>query len=380
MVILPRAAARVRAGIGAGWSPGVVVVDGTGLSMDNAPRPPIPDPAHPVMYREKTVAVVVPAYNEVGQVARLVIDPMPEIVDKIIIVNDCSKDATSEEVRGSAGYQQGRVQLIEHEVNQGVGGAIATGYKWARDNGYDIAVVMAGDGQMNPADLPAILDPVAEGRTDYTKGNRLVTGDAYRKIPRIRFFGNSMLSLLTKIASGYWRVADSQTGYTAINSNALNRIDWDAMYKRYGQPNDLLVKLNVAGMRVMDVPIEPVYDVGEQSGIKVRKVVFSIGSLLIRLFFWRLKEKYVIRNFHPLIFFYLFGFFGIGLSLLMFIRLILLWIGLGHVPEVTFLSWLFSFSIGFNSLGFAMWFDYEENKHLNPPLEHRDIVRQKVLP
>lgn len=319
-----------------------------------------------------------PAYNEVGQVARLVIEPMPPLVDKIVIVNDCSKDATSEEVRGSDGYRQGRVQLIEHKVNQGVGGAIATGYKWARDEGYDIAVVMAGDGQMNPADLPSILDPVVDDRVDYTKGNRLVIGDAYRKIPKVRFIGNSILSLLTKIASGYWRVADSQTGYTAINLIALRTIDWDNMYKRYGQPNDLLVKLNVAGMRVMDVPIEPVYDVGEQSGIKVRKVVFTIGTLLVRLFFWRLKEKYVIRNFHPLIFFYAFGFFGMVLSFLMFLRLILLWAGLGHVPEVTFLSWLFSFSIGFNSLGFAMWFDYEENKHLNPPLLHRNIVRAPI--
>ncbi len=327
------------------------------------------------MYREKTVAVVVPAYNEQGQVVRLVIDPMPELVDKIIIVNDCSKDETSQEVRGSAGYHGGRVELIEHAVNQGVGGAIASGYKWARDHGYDLAVVMAGDGQMNPEDLPAILDPAVDDEADYTKGNRLVTGDAYRKIPRIRFIGNSILSLLTKIASGYWRVADSQTGYTAINRRALLAINWDDMYKRYGQPNDLLVKLNVANMRVVDVPIEPVYDVGEKSGIRVRKVVFTIGSLLVRLFFWRLKEKYVIRDFHPLVFFYAFGFFALALSVLLFIRLLLLWIGQGQIPEVTLLSWLFCFSLGFNSFGFAMWFDYEANKHLNPPLIHREITR-----
>ena len=332
------------------------------------------------MYREKTVAVVVPAYNEEGQVARLVIDPMPLIVDKIVIVNDCSKDETSNEVRDSAGYKAGRVHLVEHAVNQGVGGAIASGYKWARDQGYDCVVVMAGDGQMDPDDLPAILDPVVDDRADYTKGNRLVTGDAFKKIPKIRFFGNSILSLLTKIASGYWHVADSQTGYTAINQRALQSIDWDNMYKRYGQPNDLLVKLNVAGMRVVDVPIEPVYDVGEKSGIRVRKVVFTIGSLLVRLFFWRLKEKYIIRNFHPLVFFYAFGFFAMALSALLFLRLLVLWVGQGSVPVVTFLSWLFSFSIGFNSLGFAMWFDYEENKHLNPPLSQREIYREAVKP
>lgn len=329
------------------------------------------------MYSSKKIAVVVPAYNEETQIAR-VIDTMPSFVDKIVIVNDKSKDRTSEVVRAHPAFASGAVELIDHEINQGVGGAIATGYKWSRDNAYDIAVVMAGDGQMAPADLPNILDPIAEGRADYTKGNRLVTGEAFRKIPKIRFFGNSALSLLTKIASGYWHVADSQTGYTAINLRALRLIDWDAMYKRYGQPNDLLVKLNVAGMRVVDVPIEPVYDVGEKSGIKVRRVVFTIGTLLLKLFFWRLKEKYVIRNFHPLIFFYAFGFFTLFLGAIMFVRLILLWIQMGHVPEITFLSWLFCFSIGFNSLFFAMWFDYEENKHLNPPLEYREVRRNRL--
>jgi glycosyltransferase involved in cell wall biosynthesis len=294
----------------------------------------------------------------------------------IVIINDCSRDRTSEVIRQHERCRAGLVTLIEHSVNQGVGGAIATGYKWARDAAYDIAVVMAGDGQMDPADLPAILDPVVDDEADYTKGNRLVTGEAFRKIPKIRFFGNSALSLFTKIASGYWHVADSQTGYTAINLVALQAINWDLMYKRYGQPNDLLVKLNVAGMRVVDVPIEPVYNVGEKSGIKVRKVIFTIGSLLVRLFFWRLKEKYIIRNFHPLVFFYAFGFFSVALSSLLFIRLLWLWMEMGYVPEITFLSWLFSFSLGFNSLFFAMWFDYEENKHLNPPLKHRN-TRQK---
>jgi glycosyltransferase involved in cell wall biosynthesis len=327
------------------------------------------------MYRNQRIAVVVPAYNEETQIGG-VITTMPDFVDTVIVVNDCSTDRTSEVARANPRLTPGGVEVIDHPVNQGVGGAIATGYKYARDNGYDIAVVMAGDGQMHPEDLPAILDPIVEDRADYTKGNRLVTGEAFRKIPKVRFFGNSALSLLTKIASGYWHVADSQTGYTAINRAALQAIDWDAMYKRYGQPNDVLVKLNVAGMRVVDVPIEPVYNVGEKSGIKVRKVVFTIGSLLVRLFFWRLKEKYVIRNFHPLVFFYAFGFFNLLLSAVLLVRLMVLWAVQGSVPEITFLSWLFSFSLGFNSLFFAMWFDYEENKHLNPPLRHRDVRRQ----
>jgi glycosyltransferase involved in cell wall biosynthesis len=331
------------------------------------------------MYRHQKISVVVPAYNEETQITR-VIDTMPVWVDAIVIVNDCSKDRTSEVIRANAQYATGRVILLEHAKNQGVGGAIATGYKYSRDNEYDIAVVMAGDGQMDPADLPAILDPVVDGEADYTKGNRLVTGEAFQKIPKVRFFGNAALSLLTKIASGYWHVADSQTGYTAINLAALSAIDWDGMYKRYGQPNDLLVKLNVANMRVVDVPIEPVYNVGEKSGIKIRKVVFTIGSLLVRLFFWRLKEKYIIRNFHPLVFFYAVGFAGLGVSALLFVRLISLWIANGEVPEITFLGCLFSFSLSFNSLFFAMWFDYDENKHLNPPLKYRDTRRKAISP
>jgi glycosyltransferase involved in cell wall biosynthesis len=331
------------------------------------------------MYKNFMVAVVVPAYNEETQIAR-VIDTMPALVDKIIIVDDCSKDRTSEVVKSNAAFGTDRVVLVRHEQNQGVGGAIATGYKWCRDNSVDVAVVMAGDAQMDPGDLPFLIDPVVENRTDYSKGNRLVTGQAFRKIPKIRFFGNTVLSLLTKIASGYWHVADSQTGYTAINALGLKLLDWDNMYKRYGQPNDVLVKLNVAGLRVLDVPIEPVYDVGEKSGIRVHKVIFSIGSLLVRLFFWRLKEKYIIRSFHPLVFFYAFGFFGAILGTFLLLRIVWLWSSYGIVPEISLLTWLFTLAMSFNSFAFAMWFDYEENKHLNPPLQNQDLTQFALKP
>jgi hypothetical protein len=159
-------------------------------------------------------------------------------------------------------------------------------------------------------------------------------------------------------------VADSQTGYTAINKEALHTIDWDKMYKRYGQPNDLLVKLNVYNFRVRDVPVRPVYDIGEQSGIKVRKVIFSIGWLIIKLFAWRLKEKYIIRDFHPLVFFYLLGFILLAVSSLFFISIIYLWIANGVAPELSILGWMFCFATGLQSIFFAMWFDMETNKEL----------------
>ena len=314
------------------------------------------------MFKNKTVCVVVPCHNEETQIGK-VITTMPDYVDNIIIVNDASQDKTSDVVRS---YQANhpRVTLIEHEQNQGVGGAIATGYKWARDNEVDVAVVMAGDGQMDPVDLPAILEPVVTGEADYSKANRLTTGESYKNIPKVRYFGNSALTLLTKIASGYWHVTDSQTGYTAINKEALHTIDWDNMYKRYGQPNDLLVRLNVYNFKVKDVKTHPVYNVGEYSGIKVRKVIFSIGWLLVKLFFWRMKEKYIIRDFHPLVFFYVLGLLLAVVSLGFGVDLIFRWIKDGYVPQMTALALMFTTITGLQSGFFAMWMDSDYNRDL----------------
>ena len=242
------------------------------------------------MYQDKRIAVVVPCHNEETLIAR-VIDTMPAFVDVLYVVDDASSDGTAGVVASYAEREPERVHLLRHESNQGVGGAIATGYKAARDAAVDVAVVMAGDAQMDPDDLPRILDPVVSGRYDYSKGNRLFTGDAWQKIPRIRYLGNAFLSVLTKIASGYWHVADSQSGYTAINLPALKRIDWDQMYKTYGQPNDLLVRLNIFNFRVKDVPIRPVYGIGEKSGIRPLKMIPRLSWLLFRLFLFRLKEQ-----------------------------------------------------------------------------------------
>jgi glycosyltransferase involved in cell wall biosynthesis len=312
------------------------------------------------MFLNKKVCAVVPCYNEETQIKK-VIDTMPKYVDFIVVIDDKSTDKTVEAVKN---INSSKIHLIEHEINQGVGGAITSGYKYARDNDYDLAVVMAGDAQMNPDDLPALLSPVAEDKADYSKGNRLFTGEAFQKIPKIRYFGNSILSLLTKIASGYWHIADSQSGYTVINKKALHAIDWDKMYKRYGQPNDVLVRLNVENMRVIDVPIEPVYNVGEKSGIKIKKVIFTISWLLLKLFVWRMKEKYIIRDFHPLVFFYFLGFlFGL-LTPLLFFRVFIVWFFTSHIPSINTLAAMFSFMSFSQFTLFAMWFDMEANKDL----------------
>jgi glycosyltransferase involved in cell wall biosynthesis len=315
------------------------------------------------MYRENIIAIVVPAYNEEKLIGRT-LDTMPDFVDRIIVVDDCSADETVARVEERVAQQPGRVALIQHQVNQGVGGAIASGYKWCCDHGIDVAVVMAGDAQMDPADLPVLLDPVVEDRVDYAKGNRLFTGDAWNQIPRVRYLGNSAMSLLTKIASGYWHVADSQSGYTAINSRALKLIDWDQMYKRYGQPNDLLVRLNVHSLRVRDVPVRPVYNIGENSGVKPLRMIPKLSWLLCRLFFYRMVQKYVIRDFHPLVFFYLMGGTLFVPGLLFGLYLFFYRLFVGTIAPTSALFAVFLFVSGLQSLFFAMWFDMQYNQEL----------------
>jgi glycosyltransferase involved in cell wall biosynthesis len=316
------------------------------------------------MYRDHTVAVVVPAYNE-EQLIRRVIKTMPEYVDHIVVVDDCSQDRTAEVVRSYKAQSDERLVLLEHETNQGVGGAIATGYKWCRDHEIDVAVVMAGDAQMDPDDLPALLEPVVNGEVDYAKGNRLFTGDAWNQIPKVRYLGNSGMSLLTKIASGYWHVADSQCGYTAINLKALKTIDWDKMYKRYGQPNDLLVRLNVHSFRVRDVPVTPVYDIGEDSGVRPIRMIPRLSWLLFKLFVYRMWQKYVIRDFHPLLFFYGMAFFLLAVSVPLGLRVFYKWLIMGgNIPPINALAWMSGTIAGLQSLFFAMWFDMEYNREL----------------
>ena len=314
------------------------------------------------MYKDKTIAVVVPCYNEETQIKR-VIDTMPEYVDQIVIVDDLSEDDTVSVVHELA-QSDSRIELIRLSNNSGCGGALATGYIWAKDNNYDVAVRMDGDGQMDPFDLGSLLEPVVTGQTDYSKGNRLYTGEAFKMIPKARYFGNSVLTLLTKIASGYWHVADSQSGYTAMNSKVLRTLDWGFMYTRYGQPNHLLIMLNVLNFRVRDVPVKPVYGIGEKSGIKIKKVIFTLSWLLFKNFLWRMKEKYLIRDFHPLIFFYFFGFSFSFFTVFLFARLFYKWWLIGSIPPINALAAMFAFMSASLFTLFAMWFDMEENKDL----------------
>lgn len=317
------------------------------------------------MYQGKKIGVVVPAYNEETLIGR-VIETMPDFVDRIYVVDDCSQDGTCDRVRSylSQASFNGRLELIRHTANQGVGGAIVTGYRKAAEDSMDVVAVMAGDAQMDPAELERVVGPVVRDEADYVKGNRLFTGEAWHLIPRHRYLGNAFLSLLTKIASGYWHVADSQTGYTAISAEAIRLLPLEKLYPRYGYPNHLLVMLNIFDQRVRDVPVHPIYNIGERSGIRLWGFIPSLSWLLLKCLLWRLIEKYIIRDFHPLVFFYAMAFGLLGLSVPLFARLVYMWWSTGSIPPINALALMFAVITGLQALFFAMWFDMEYNKDL----------------
>ena len=241
------------------------------------------------MYKNLRLTVVIPCFNEERQLPK-VLASMPPFVDDLVVVDDGSTDRTAA-VTQDFRNKDARIVLIRHEVNQGVGAAIASGYQWAQTNRSGIAVVMAGDAQMNPEDLTAILDPVAEGRADYCKGNRFTEPSSRRRIPRARLLGNEVLSFLTRLISGYWHISDTQNGYTAMNARVLQALDWSRMYKGYGQPNDLLVRLSLHRFRVAEVPHKAVYGGGEQSKMKIPRVIFPISLLLLKLAFLKIRTR-----------------------------------------------------------------------------------------
>jgi glycosyltransferase involved in cell wall biosynthesis len=192
-------------------------------------------------------------------------------------------------------YRALRTEIIRHDANRGVGGAIATGYRRALECGATVAVVMAGDGQMDPADLPALLDPIARGEADYVKGNRFQHPDVWTTMPPTRIVGNLLLSAATRVTSGYRHVFDSQCGYTAIHQRALANVDLDLLWSRYGYPNDLLSRLHVASVRVVDVPVRPIYGDHWKSGIHLGTVLHPLPWVLLRSWGTRLAAQTLRR-------------------------------------------------------------------------------------
>ncbi|KQC09236.1 MAG: glycosyl transferase [Methanolinea sp. SDB] len=313
-------------------------------------------------YRDRRIAVVVPAYNEellIGETLYTI----PDFVEKIYVVDDCSDDRTLSIIQEYA-KKDPRIIPIHHEENMGVGSSIVSGYKAAIADDLDIAAVMAGDNQMDPAFLPKLLDPIIDGKSDYTMGNRLIS-PVYRKgMSTWRFFGNAVLTFLTKMASGYWQMMDPQNGFTAISARALERISLDDVYPKYGYCNDLLVKLNVWGFRVINVPHPARYG-REKSGIKYSSYIFKVSWLLLKDFLWRLKMKYVVLSFHPLVFYYALGFVITCLGIFGGIYSLYYKFVLGNAMFVPLVMSIIVFGLGAQFWLFAMLFDMQQEKNTN---------------
>jgi len=345
------------------------------------------------MYQDHTIGVVIPAYNEEGFVGD-VIREMPDYVDSMYVVDDCSTDGTWGEIleaahadlnredtheyqlteqvvadgggsllnqRATVGDRIGRVVPIQHRENFGAGGAIKTGYLAALADEVDITVTVDGDSQMDLSMMQRLLDPIIDGNVDYAKGNRLLYKDYREEMPKFRFLGNSILTFLTKISSGYWKTMDPQNGYTAISHYALDNVGVEDMYEYYGYCNDLLVKLNAKGMQVADVAMPAVYG-DEASSIRYRTYIRKVSGMLLRNLMWRLKVKYLVLDFHPLALFYLFGagtaIFGIlGGIWSMYAKFVL-----GDSLFIRATASLLLFSVGSMFLMFAMLFDMQVNE------------------
>jgi len=242
------------------------------------------------MYKKHSIGVVVPAYNEEKLIGETLAG-IPSFVDKIYVVDDASTDSTSKVTRRFQ-EQDKRIVLIRHEKNGGVGAAIISGYKKALHEGQEVMAVMAGDNQMDPVQLTRLLDPVIDGKADYSKGNRLSSSVNKVGMSRWRRFGNFLLSNLTKMSSGYWHVQDPQNGYAVISRFALEQLNLDQLYTYYGYCNDLLTKLNVLGLRVLEVDMPARYG-EEKSKIRYGAYIRKVSLLLLHNFFWRLNQRYI---------------------------------------------------------------------------------------
>jgi len=254
------------------------------------------------MYKNNRIAVVIPAYNEEAFIGD-VTGSLPDFVDHIIIVDDCSKDNTYKIASNS---NDGRVIVLRTNENQGVGGATITGYKKALELNSNIVVKMDGDGQMSSEYLPSLLEAVIEDGYAYAKGNRFLNSEFLAAMPRHRLFGNFVLTFLNKLASGYWHIFDPQNGYTAIKAEALRSLKFNDIHKGYFFENDMLLQLNLHSFRVKDVPIPARYG-EEHSDIKLFKIIRMFPLLFLKRFFYRIYNKYILLDFSPIALFLITG-------------------------------------------------------------------------
>ncbi|MEQ9576041.1 MAG: glycosyltransferase family 2 protein, partial [Rhodospirillales bacterium] len=244
------------------------------------------------MPEDHKIAVVIPAYRAAAQVAT-VIQGVPDWIGHIYVIDDACPEHSGDAAKAAG---DGRVMVLRRQQNGGVGAAVKTGYRQALADGFDVVVKMDADDQMDPAYLKALLKPILAGRADYTKGNRFRDLKALRQMPRVRLFGNSVLTFLVKAASGYWQMMDPTNGYTAINRDALERLELDRVSDGYFFESDMLIRLNIAGAVAEDVAIPARYG-DEQSSLHIPSIMPVFVYRLIRGMGKRILFKYFLYDF-----------------------------------------------------------------------------------
>lgn len=249
-------------------------------------------PGQTVSHSTPVIAVVIPSYKVTAHILGIIGRIGPECT-RIYVVDDKCPDESGNYVESNC--QDPRVVVLRHEVNQGVGGAVMTGYRAAIADGADVIVKVDGDGQMDPSLIPAFIAPIMAGEADYTKGNRFFDLEEIRAMPKVRLFGNAALSFMTKLSSGYWDLFDPTNGYTAIHADVARHLPFGKISKRYFFETDMLFRLNTLRAVVVDVPIDAKYS-DEVSNLKISRI---LGEFLVkhaRNFMKRIFYNYYLRD------------------------------------------------------------------------------------
>jgi dolichol-phosphate mannosyltransferase len=239
------------------------------------------------------IAVVIPAYKVANTIKELILS-MPDTIDYFIVIDDKCPHFSGKEAEK---LNRENLIVIFHELNQGVGGALITGYKKALELGCEIIIKIDGDGQMDPGHINSLIEPLIKNEADYTKGNRFQDFKALKSMPKIRLFGNSGLSFLVKLASGYWNIIDPTNGYTAIHRRVLEKLNLQKISKRYFFESDMLIHLNIINAVVKDISIPSRY-AEEKSSLSIKKVIFEFPPKLLKGLVERIFLKYFIYDFN----------------------------------------------------------------------------------
>jgi dolichol-phosphate mannosyltransferase len=274
------------------------------------------------------IAAVVPCFR-VSSFVTEVVRRAVQFVDVVYVVDDCCPEGSGRVVQSA--FSSAKVVVLFNDKNRGVGGAVIAGYKQALADGCDIVVKVDGDGQMAPELIRRFVKPIVDGRADYTKGNRFYNINDLEEMPRLRLFGNAMLSFVSKFSSGYWDVMDPTNGFTAIHRIALSRLPLEKLAERYFFESDMLFRLYLEGAVVCDIPMRASYG-EEASNLNIKRVALEFPGKYLKNFSKRIFYSYILRDFNAVS---LQGILGVFLSFFGVVFGAFNWLVYSHRSELT---------------------------------------------